>query len=249
MMFYKYSLEDESNNIILGHFEYIEISNSHTYIAEEHTEDYFQLGYINFHFSDGFRQSCLGRKQSISNLYINILDNDGCTIGSYYFALSSPKVLSSSDLIDGRDFTLEGHLPTGLSMETLELWDLLRNPTHREYGIWLHLTKKQRDIWLEIIRIYHKFAESHNLACQSYCLDGRHITDEVSFYFALGEAINGPGGYYGGCIDSLLDCFCGGFGALPPFTIEISGYANKPKSIKTILQVLEEHKVTIIIKD
>ncbi|MDQ0930590.1 hypothetical protein QFZ49_000497 [Streptomyces turgidiscabies] len=29
------------------------------------------------------------------------------------------------------------------------------------------------------------------------------ITDVPSLYLALGEAINGPGGYFGGCLDAL----------------------------------------------
>ena len=52
-------------------------------------------------------------------------------------------------------------------------------------------------------------------------LDGRELTDIPSFFLALGHAINGPGGYYGGNLDALSDCLCGGFGLLPPFTLWI----------------------------
>ncbi|MGP3917619.1 barstar family protein [Nonomuraea sp. 10N515B] len=44
------------------------------------------------------------------------------------------------------------------------------------------------------------------------CCPGRfgqfapHITDEVAFYRAMGEAINGPGGYFGRNLDALDDC-------------------------------------------
>ncbi|NMI02379.1 hypothetical protein HF638_00220 [Paenibacillus sp. SZ31] len=79
---------------------------------------------------------------------------------------------------------------------------------------------------------------------QTYYVDGRNITDKISFYFALGESINGPGGYFGGCLDSLSDCLCGGFGVKPPFTIEINGFAEC-EIIENILEVLIEHNVTI----
>ncbi|MFM9369290.1 barstar family protein [Streptomyces sp. Da 82-17] len=53
----------------------------------------------------------------------------------------------------------------------------------------------------------------------TFHLDGRYVVDEAGFYCALGEAVNGPGGYFGRCLDSLADCLCGRFGARRPFTL------------------------------
>ncbi|MEU7579702.1 barstar family protein [Streptomyces sp. NPDC041068] len=50
-------------------------------------------------------------------------------------------------------------------------------------------------------------------------LDGRHITDEPAFYCALGEAMNGPGGYFGRNVDTLSRCLSEAPGARPPFTL------------------------------
>ena len=52
-------------------------------------------------------------------------------------------------------------------------------------------------------------------------LDGRELVDIPSFFLALGRAVNGPDGYYGGNLDALSDCLCGGFGLVPPFTLRI----------------------------
>ena len=52
-------------------------------------------------------------------------------------------------------------------------------------------------------------------------LDGRDLIDIPSFFLALGCAVNGPDGYYGGCLDALSDCLTGGFGLVPPFTLRI----------------------------
>jgi RNAse (barnase) inhibitor barstar len=54
-------------------------------------------------------------------------------------------------------------------------------------------------------------------------LDGSRVTDIPSFHIALGEAVNGPNGYYGGCLDAMADCLCGRFGLKAPFTLEIIG--------------------------
>ena len=56
-------------------------------------------------------------------------------------------------------------------------------------------------------------------AGHAYEIDGRHITDEPGLHLALGEAVNGPGGYFGGCLDALADCLRGTFGYTAPATL------------------------------
>lgn len=53
----------------------------------------------------------------------------------------------------------------------------------------------------------------------AYHLDGRHVTDVPGLHCAMGEAVNGPGGYYGREWEGLKDCLGGGFGVIPPFTL------------------------------
>jgi RNAse (barnase) inhibitor barstar len=53
----------------------------------------------------------------------------------------------------------------------------------------------------------------------TYDLDGRFVTNIEGFYCAIGEAINGPGGYFGSNLDALDDCLCGNFGARTPFRL------------------------------
>ncbi|WP_233579381.1 barstar family protein [Verrucosispora sp. FIM060022] len=53
----------------------------------------------------------------------------------------------------------------------------------------------------------------------TYDLDGRYVTDIEGFYCAIGEAVNGPGGYFGWNLDALHDCLRGGFGARTPFRL------------------------------
>ncbi|ROQ66073.1 barstar (barnase inhibitor) [Streptomyces sp. 840.1] len=45
------------------------------------------------------------------------------------------------------------------------------------------------------------------------------MTDEPGLYLALGEAVNGPGGYFGGCLAALDDCLRGDFGHTAPATL------------------------------
>ncbi|WP_331724428.1 barstar family protein (plasmid) [Streptomyces longwoodensis] len=45
-----------------------------------------------------------------------------------------------------------------------------------------------------------------------YVLDGKQIRTLGDFWRAIGEAINGPGGYFGRNLDAFADCLSGGFG-------------------------------------
>jgi RNAse (barnase) inhibitor barstar len=70
-----------------------------------------------------------------------------------------------------------------------------------------------------------------------YHLDGAHVIDETSFYLAVGEAINGPGGYFGWNLDALNDCLYGGFGATTPFTLI---WSDSQVARRSLTRTLEE---------
>ncbi|MFK4067535.1 hypothetical protein [Streptomyces sp. NPDC029674] len=77
-----------------------------------------------------------------------------------------------------------------------------------------------RSHWLAIAREHGDRRRGPDAAPgATYHLDGRHITDEPAFYCALGEAVNGPGGYVGRTADTLSDHLRGGLGPPLPFTL------------------------------
>jgi hypothetical protein len=45
-----------------------------------------------------------------------------------------------------------------------------------------------------------------------YKINGDRVHLMRGFYEVVGEAVNGPGGYFGQDLDSLSDCLAGGFG-------------------------------------
>jgi RNAse (barnase) inhibitor barstar len=45
-----------------------------------------------------------------------------------------------------------------------------------------------------------------------YVLDGTRIATLEDFWHVVGEAVNGPGGYFGRNLDAFNDCLRGGFG-------------------------------------
>jgi hypothetical protein len=50
-------------------------------------------------------------------------------------------------------------------------------------------------------------------------VDGSLVDTLLGFYCAIGEAVNGPGGYFGLSIEAFDDCLFSGFGLEFPYTI------------------------------
>ncbi|MFE9852648.1 barstar family protein [Streptomyces sp. NPDC005576] len=46
----------------------------------------------------------------------------------------------------------------------------------------------------------------------TYVLDGTRVRTLEDFWRIVGEAVNGPGGYFGRNLDALADCLSGGLG-------------------------------------
>ncbi|WP_329234577.1 MULTISPECIES: barstar family protein [unclassified Streptomyces] len=67
----------------------------------------------------------------------------------------------------------------------------------------------------------------------TYVLDGSGITGLDSFWDAIGEAVNGPGGYFGRGLDAFADCLSGGFGTPRDgdFVIEWRDHARSARAL------------------
>lgn len=98
-------------------------------------------------------------------------------------------------------------------------------------GMWRALSRAQREQWLIAARNRHfKWLKRRQGSPDAapgrvFVLDGSAITDFPALMCALGEAINGPGGYFGGTnLISLEDCLYGSFGVTLPFVLRIDNF-------------------------
>ncbi|MCD9144464.1 barstar family protein [Streptomyces albireticuli] len=101
------------------------------------------------------------------------------------------------------------------------LWERRIDGCPREPNAWAGYGTADRQAWLDLVREHGCRGRStpDRPAGTVYRMDGRHITDVPGLYLALGEAVNGPGGYFGGCFGAVHDCLRGNFGATAPFTL------------------------------
>ncbi|TJZ51865.1 hypothetical protein FCH28_18545 [Streptomyces piniterrae] len=122
-----------------------------------------------------------------------------------------------TDLID---LELDGELYVPVPEYARPIWERWLAGPPDTLGAWAGLDTRRRGAWLDLVRERAcRRARRDRPAGHAYELDGRHITDEPGLYLALGEAVNGPGGYFGGCLDALDDCLRGTFGYTAPATL------------------------------
>ncbi|MFE5209816.1 barstar family protein [Streptomyces sp. NPDC056600] len=126
----------------------------------------------------------------------------------------------ASEGTDRIDLELDGELFTPVPEHTRPVWERWFAGPPDVRGAWAGLDTRRRVAWLDLVRERAcRRTRPDRQAGHAYVLDGRHVTDEPGLYLALGEAVNGPGGYFGGCLAALDDCLRGTFGYTAPATL------------------------------
>ncbi|MFF5258564.1 barstar family protein [Actinomadura viridis] len=98
----------------------------------------------------------------------------------------------------------------------LDVWFTGR-PTQR--NLWSEYDRTLRHEWAGVALAHHRFDAPDRPAGTMFDLDGRFVTDVEGFYCAIGEAVNGPGGYFGWNLDAFADCLRGKWGVRTPFRL------------------------------
>ncbi len=120
----------------------------------------------------------------------------------------------ASDLVDVHfAHGLTETMPTGARA----IWDLWFDGGPTEPNLWAPYDSTLRFWWAGAAMAHHTGFGPDRPPGGTYHLDGRHVTDLNGFFCALGEAINGPGGYFGWNLSAVEDCLRGRFGAASPF--------------------------------
>ncbi|MEV4134723.1 hypothetical protein AB0J72_21445 [Dactylosporangium sp. NPDC049742] len=116
------------------------------------------------------------------------------------------------------DVELDARLDSPLSANERPLYDMWRAGGPAAPNQWAGLERSDRYLWVGAAQA-HRIHAPDKPAGTVYHLDGRHVTDYDAFYCAIGEAINGPGGWFGGDGFWLHECAVGDAGATPGFRL------------------------------
>ncbi|ANH94173.1 hypothetical protein A8713_25810 [Streptomyces sp. SAT1] len=139
-----------------------------------------------------------------------MVGRDGSAVGEYVIGRASPvppDPSSGAGERPGADWDFLGH--TCEYPDAGRIWPLwaeggpagpgewARRPA-RTHGSWLHVVQTA---WFTSGRRATRYGTT-----ETAVLDGSALSTKESFYCALGEAVNGPGGYFGSNLDALHDC-------------------------------------------
>jgi len=181
------------------------------------------------------------------NLYLCVLGKEGNILGEYFF--SQVEVIEyscSGDLI--LNLKCQGVLYPA-SIGSMKCWEMISQGEVEKNGAWKKLKEEELQGWLEVALNYKvTTSDKAGLVVE---LDGSEIKSINEFYCALGEAVNGYGGYFGRNLDALCDCFCGDFGVKEPMSIvwhnASKGIAYKSEYeefLANLKEVFEENNVS-----
>jgi len=165
----------------------------------------------------------------VGNGEIRILSRYHETMGAYY--ISGIELASINPTIeaiaDSCNISITCSLLDPPTPFEQKLWRMRREGRPEVCNAWKGLRASQLDAWIRVAQMY----QLNNPASTSppgsiFSLDGLGIENTQGIFCALGEAVNGPGGYFGSGLDSLADCLRGGFGASAPFSITWTGWTD-----------------------
>jgi len=237
----KYSILDDESNLIVGTCEDIVGLSGECTIIDEN-ESFHKIILEDFKITQSFLDYCIKTKSSVTNIHLGIMDVYGNSIGSYYYSLKVPLYFHKSGPENKQRYVeLIGTLLTKASKEALEIFFGWRQSPPASINLWSSLTEQQREGWLEVARLYLKRSPNQQVEKHGvYTFDATYVKDSTSFFCALGEAINGPGGYFGYDLLSLEDCLCGGFGVVPPITLNLQNDSDFFKTDSVFFTQLKE---------
>lgn len=222
-----FSLRDDETGLILGTFmETRGFFVGYSSLSRGCDDDEKELATVTFDAVNFHPTTDLGKLRSrgssrarrLRNLVVVVRSIDGVSIGEYPVG-SAVVELTERVGTDIKDLLVEGLMSCPPHRGAEALWQewAVRRP--KTMNCWAALPVGRREAWLEVARMYSALDSRPVGSSSTIELDGTNIVDPASFFCAIGEAVNGPGGYFGSNLDALNDCLQTGYGVTKPVTL------------------------------
>jgi len=194
----------------------------------------------------------LGR--DLSDMELHVVDSLGEVIGSYY--IGRVGLRSTFEGGEGPGFVATFYGYTCPYAAAGEIWRRWASRIPLVEGEWTGYPVESHGSWLHVVQ-NSWFQTGH--AAKRYgvgetcVIDGRQIFGESSFYCALGESVNGPGGYFGSTLDGLADCLISSRKDSVPFGLVWEYFSEAQErmgasSAASVIDVLREFEVDVTLR-
>ncbi|WP_405194036.1 barstar family protein [Streptomyces anulatus] len=142
---------------------------------------------------------------------LQVVDRQGARIGAYDIGRVSaafrPESVQSGEDRPDLDYSFLGY--TCEYPRAGEIWRQWATRRPVEPGEWARYPSDWHESWMHVVQTAW-FDSGRNATRYetggTAVIDGSGFTTRDGFYCALGEAVNGPGGYFGWNRDALFDC-------------------------------------------
>jgi hypothetical protein len=142
------------------------------------------------------------RTMHLGDAVLEVLDGDGHVMGDYSIWDTGVTLSEGSP-----DAGLRGYVGSLPHARAEWVWDTRRPGRPAVPNGWAALPVGDREAWVEVSLMIHfrRILLTYPVLPEELQLDGRHVEDLASFFCALGEAVNGPGGYCGANLAGMSD--------------------------------------------
>ncbi|MFB9924631.1 barstar family protein [Amycolatopsis halotolerans] len=188
---------------------------------------------------------------TVDDAVIEVVDDSGKAIGSYCLGRLELRQKNISRAPDG-SISLEvrcgGGEPYPHAQEIWARWsrgsilprEWTRYPA-TQHGDWLHVVQ---NAWFTSGKRALRYGTG------DIVIDGQGLSSEDSFYCAIGEAANGPGGYFGSNLDALDDCVRNGSETGHHYSVvwsaaEISRRVLGEDFVTVVTEIFGAHRVAL----
>ncbi|MYU21840.1 barstar family protein [Streptomyces sp. SID8352] len=192
--------------------------------------------------------------KDLFDVELRVVNSLGKAIGSYYIGrvgLRSTFEGEGSPEQGGFVATFYGH--TCPYATAGAIWRRWASGSPLVNGEWARYPVESHDSWLHVVQ--NSWFETGHAAKrygvgETCVVDGRRILGESSFYCALGESVNGPGGYFGSTLDGLADCLASSRNAGAPFELVWEHFSGAQERMgaslsASVMDVLREFDVDV----
>jgi RNAse (barnase) inhibitor barstar len=196
------------------------------------------------------------RLKRLHDVELQVLDQEGEVMGAYYVGeaeMLDRRCVQSNDQVD-LDVSFLGYACP--FPRAGEIWRRWASGPPRKRGEWRHLSPDWHASWLHVVQT--AWFQAGRMATRygpgnSYVMDGSGIASVASLYCELGEAINGPGGYFGSGPDALVDCLraavCAGSFELVWRNFDMSKDGLGEPEVSSVVSLLREFGVGMSVLD
>ncbi|MGQ4516674.1 barstar family protein [Streptomyces sp. DW26H14] len=185
---------------------------------------------------------------------LEIVNNEGEKIGEYIVGRivlddASPVLPDSAgENLAFRFFGNRCEYP-----EAAGIWRRWASPVVLQKGEWAGRSTSYQSAWLHVVQnswFASDHAAVHSKDADVLHLQGSHIVSRPGFFCAVGEAVNGPGGYLGSNLDAFANCISSGDRSRIPGKIVWHDYAASQESLDhdfldSVSEIMHEFRVEL----